>query len=103
MYSAFVACGYSRTISSFLRLVEGEKRWKAPDHPQGFSFKIGVKQYPILLSSIWCSKVRQTTGVQSTPLHCEFRGPRSGTADQGAPATTITIHTCRTKAFRDSV
>ncbi|GFU89993.1 uncharacterized protein TNCV_2438801 [Trichonephila clavipes] len=32
-----------RAASSLVRLVEGEKRWEAPDHPREFSLKIGVK------------------------------------------------------------
>ncbi|GFX70196.1 uncharacterized protein TNCV_4616341 [Trichonephila clavipes] len=32
-----------RAASPLVRLVEGEDRWEAPDHPRVSSFKIGVK------------------------------------------------------------
>ncbi|GFU18236.1 hypothetical protein TNCV_1389021 [Trichonephila clavipes] len=33
-----------RAVSPLVRLVEGEERWDATDHPQGFSIEIGVNQ-----------------------------------------------------------
>ncbi|GFV01895.1 uncharacterized protein TNCV_4978461 [Trichonephila clavipes] len=49
--------------SPLMRLVEGEERWEAPDHPQVSSLKIGVKTGQIVLPPVWCSKLRLTTGV----------------------------------------
>ncbi|GFU75108.1 uncharacterized protein TNCV_3172871 [Trichonephila clavipes] len=53
-----------RAASPLMRLVDGEERWKAPDHPPGCSLsKLGVKPSYIVLSPVWCSKLRLTKGV----------------------------------------
>ncbi|GFW70326.1 uncharacterized protein TNCV_5131521 [Trichonephila clavipes] len=52
-----------RAVSPLVWLVEGEERWKAPDHPWVSSLKIGVETSQIVLSPVWCSKLRITTGV----------------------------------------
>ncbi|GFT76084.1 uncharacterized protein TNCV_1255641 [Trichonephila clavipes] len=52
-----------RAASPLVRLVEEVERLEAPDHPQVFSLKIGVETSQIVLSPIWCSKLRLTTGV----------------------------------------
>ncbi|GFV57561.1 hypothetical protein TNCV_4399171 [Trichonephila clavipes] len=36
---------------------------QAPDHPQVSFLKIGVETSQIVLSPVWCSKLRLTTGV----------------------------------------
>ncbi|GFV74837.1 hypothetical protein TNCV_1040751 [Trichonephila clavipes] len=52
-----------RTTSPLVRLVEGEERWEAPDHPQVSFLKIGVETSQIVQSPVRCSKLRLTTGV----------------------------------------
>ncbi|GFU56208.1 hypothetical protein TNCV_712671 [Trichonephila clavipes] len=75
--------GYSkgrRAASSLVRLVEGVERWETPDHLQGpWSLKTGVEPSQVVLSPVWCSKLRITTGVPPALCHDEFRGPRSDT------------------------
>ncbi|GFV49367.1 hypothetical protein TNCV_3789541 [Trichonephila clavipes] len=44
-------------------LMEEEERWEAPDHPQVLCLKIGVEMSQIVLSPVWCSNMRLTTGV----------------------------------------
>ncbi|GFT15846.1 hypothetical protein TNCV_3314431 [Trichonephila clavipes] len=58
----------SRTESPFVKLMEGEERGKPLTIPKAFSLKIGVEPSQIVLSPAWCSKLRLTTGVQSSPL-----------------------------------
>ncbi|GFU44237.1 hypothetical protein TNCV_367781 [Trichonephila clavipes] len=50
----------------------------------------GISLNKILLSPLWCSRLRQTTGVHLAPCHDEFRGPRSDYVRQVALETTIT-------------
>ncbi|GFX37251.1 uncharacterized protein TNCV_995261 [Trichonephila clavipes] len=52
-----------RAASPLVWLVEVEERWESPDHPQVSSIKIGVETSQIVLSPVWCSKLRLTTGV----------------------------------------
>ncbi|GFW62845.1 uncharacterized protein TNCV_4451941 [Trichonephila clavipes] len=52
-----------RAASPLVWLVEEEERWEAPDHPQVSSLKIGVEMSQIVLSPVWCSKLRLTIGV----------------------------------------
>ncbi|GFV42663.1 uncharacterized protein TNCV_840181 [Trichonephila clavipes] len=52
-----------RAASPLVWLVEGVERWDAPVHHQVFSLKIGVKTSQIVLSPVWCSKLRLTTGI----------------------------------------
>ncbi|GFX53285.1 uncharacterized protein TNCV_362781 [Trichonephila clavipes] len=52
-----------RAASPLVRLVGGEERWEAPDNPHEFSLKIGVETSLIVLSPVWCLKLRLTTGV----------------------------------------
>ncbi|GFV20930.1 hypothetical protein TNCV_4531991 [Trichonephila clavipes] len=67
-----------RAASPLVRLVGGNKRWEAPDpSPREFSLKIGVEPSEIVMSPVWCSRLRSTTGIHLAPLHDEFRGPRS--------------------------
>ncbi|GFW97408.1 uncharacterized protein TNCV_4990851 [Trichonephila clavipes] len=51
-----------RAASPLMWLVEGVERWDVPDHPQVSSLKIGVETSQIVLSSVWCSKLRLKTG-----------------------------------------
>ncbi|GFU08662.1 hypothetical protein TNCV_1995071 [Trichonephila clavipes] len=53
-----------RAASPLVRLVEGEKRWDASDHPRVFSLKTEVEPSQIVISPVWYSKLRLTTGVQ---------------------------------------
>ncbi|GFX53268.1 uncharacterized protein TNCV_362621 [Trichonephila clavipes] len=71
-------------------LVEGEERWKAHGHPQGFlSLNFGVEPSKIVLSPAWCSKLRLTTGVKILSLtRDEFHGPRSDFVRRVAVVTT---------------
>ncbi|GFV36787.1 uncharacterized protein TNCV_197661 [Trichonephila clavipes] len=43
-----------------------------------------------VLSPVWCSRSKLTTGVLLAHCHDEFRGPRSDYVRQGALATTTT-------------
>ncbi|GFS65210.1 uncharacterized protein TNCV_2450731 [Trichonephila clavipes] len=52
-----------RAASPLVWLVEREERWEAPDHPQVSSLKIGVETSQIVLSSVWCSKLRIMTVI----------------------------------------
>ncbi|GFU21406.1 hypothetical protein TNCV_891491 [Trichonephila clavipes] len=52
-----------RAASPLVRLVEREERWEAPDHSQVSYLKIGVETSQIVLSPVWCSKLRLTTGI----------------------------------------
>ncbi|GFV29582.1 hypothetical protein TNCV_329481 [Trichonephila clavipes] len=58
--------------------------------PRVFFFKNGVDSNQNVLSLAWCSKLLLTTDVILPPYHDESCGPRFGTADQVALATTIT-------------
>ncbi|GFV08061.1 uncharacterized protein TNCV_1046901 [Trichonephila clavipes] len=56
-----------RTASPLVQLVEGEERWEAPDHPQGFlPLNWGGTEQKVL-SPAWCSRLRLTTGINSSP------------------------------------
>ncbi|GFV58004.1 hypothetical protein TNCV_2573001 [Trichonephila clavipes] len=57
-----------RVVSPLVKLVEGEERSEAPEPPDVLSLKIGVEMSQNVLSSAWCSRLRLTTGVQSSPL-----------------------------------
>ncbi|GFX49079.1 uncharacterized protein TNCV_786351 [Trichonephila clavipes] len=52
-----------RAASPLVWLVGGVERWEAPDHSQVSSLKIGVETSQIVLSPVWSSKLRITTGV----------------------------------------
>ncbi|GFT06366.1 uncharacterized protein TNCV_1145561 [Trichonephila clavipes] len=52
-----------RDTSPLVRLVEGEERWEDQTTLLVFSLKIGVKPSYVVLSPIWCSNLRLTTGV----------------------------------------
>ncbi|GFY07543.1 uncharacterized protein TNCV_3650501 [Trichonephila clavipes] len=54
-----------RTASPLVRLVEGEEKWEASDHPQSVLPLNwgGIEPNQIVLSPVWCSKLRITTGV----------------------------------------
>ncbi|GFT93255.1 hypothetical protein TNCV_2220171 [Trichonephila clavipes] len=65
-YSALAAWGTlnsRRAASPLVWLVEVVERWKASDHPQVSSLKIGVETSEIVLSPAWCSKLRLMTGA----------------------------------------
>ncbi|GFT28732.1 uncharacterized protein TNCV_3584671 [Trichonephila clavipes] len=52
-----------RAASPLVWLMEGVVRWEAPDHPQVSSLKIGEETSQIVVSPVWRSKLRLTTGV----------------------------------------
>ncbi|GFW07389.1 hypothetical protein TNCV_865611 [Trichonephila clavipes] len=69
MYSAFAAWGYSKKPSSrkSSRVVGGRgSEMEGHDHPQVSSLKIGVKTSQIVLSPVWCSKLRLTTAFHNS-------------------------------------
>ncbi|GFU12251.1 hypothetical protein TNCV_4600511 [Trichonephila clavipes] len=81
-----------RAASPLVRWVEGKERWVAPDAPpRVFSLKIGVESSKIVLSPVWCSRLRPTMGVYLALCHDEFCGPRSDTVKQGILVTTIDL------------
>ncbi|GFU29199.1 hypothetical protein TNCV_278131 [Trichonephila clavipes] len=51
-----------RAASPLVWLMEEVEKWEAPDHPKVCSLKIGVETSQIVLSHVWCSKLRLTTG-----------------------------------------
>ncbi|GFW77327.1 uncharacterized protein TNCV_924431 [Trichonephila clavipes] len=57
-----------RAASPLVRLVEGEDRREASDHPQSVLPQI-------VLSPVWCSKLRLTTGVTQPFAMMNFVGP----------------------------
>ncbi|GFU36246.1 uncharacterized protein TNCV_558921 [Trichonephila clavipes] len=67
-----------RAASSLVRLVEREEKWEASDHLQGVLPQLRQD----LLSAVWYSKLRLTTGVYSAFCHYELRRPRSDTVRQ---------------------
>ncbi|GFX81104.1 uncharacterized protein TNCV_1910971 [Trichonephila clavipes] len=71
-----------RAASPLVRLVEGEERWEAPDHPRVFSLKIGVKASLFVLSPVWCSKLRITTGITQQFAVMNFVGLDLAFSDQ---------------------
>ncbi|GFV95643.1 hypothetical protein TNCV_4576441 [Trichonephila clavipes] len=52
-----------RAASPLVWLVEKEERWEASDHPQSVLPLNWVGPSQIILSPVWCSKLRLTTGV----------------------------------------
>ncbi|GFV46531.1 uncharacterized protein TNCV_3234181 [Trichonephila clavipes] len=56
-----------RAASPLVWLVEGEERWEAPDHPHGFLPLNWGGTEQIVLSPAWCSRLRLTTDVNSSP------------------------------------
>ncbi|GFU49492.1 hypothetical protein TNCV_1590421 [Trichonephila clavipes] len=80
MYSAFVAGGTlnSRQAANPLgKLMEGEERWEAPDHLQGVLPENWGGTEPNVLSPVWCSKLRLTTGVHLALYGDGFHGSQS--------------------------
>ncbi|GFW38063.1 hypothetical protein TNCV_835031 [Trichonephila clavipes] len=78
MYSVFATWGTvnnHRAASPLVRLVEAEERSLTTSRV--FSLKIGVKPSQIVLSPVWCSKLRLTTGVHIAFCRDDFVGPRS--------------------------
>ncbi|GFW82758.1 putative transposable element [Trichonephila clavipes] len=60
-----------RDTSSLMRLVEGEEMWEAPVPPQGvLSINWGGNKLKIVLSPVWCSRLRPTTDVTSRSRTC---------------------------------
>ncbi|GFU63640.1 uncharacterized protein TNCV_4588451 [Trichonephila clavipes] len=78
MYSAFAAGGTlnsRRAASSLVRLVEGEERWNAPDHPQGvLPLNWGETE---LNRSVTCMVLKATANDRRhlALCHDEFPGP----------------------------
>ncbi|GFV71812.1 hypothetical protein TNCV_4868961 [Trichonephila clavipes] len=65
-----------RVASPLVRLVEGEEKSEAPDHPRVFSLKIGMESSKIVLSPAWCSKAKANDRRRNlAPSREEFRGP----------------------------
>ncbi|GFW34465.1 uncharacterized protein TNCV_500831 [Trichonephila clavipes] len=66
VYKCIVPSRYRSTLNSrrvaspLVMLVEGEERWEASDHSQGV---LAQNCGEIVLSSVWCSKLRLTTDV----------------------------------------
>ncbi|GFT75679.1 hypothetical protein TNCV_5059841 [Trichonephila clavipes] len=52
-----------RAANPLVRLIEGEERWKTPDHPRVLSLKTRLEMGQIVLSPVWCLKLRPTTNV----------------------------------------
>ncbi|GFX49160.1 hypothetical protein TNCV_5041541 [Trichonephila clavipes] len=77
-----------RAASPLVRLVAGDEMWGPLTLPWGVPFKIGVEPSLIVLSPVWCSRLRPTTGVHLAPCHDEFRGPQSDYVRQVALAAS---------------
>ncbi|GFT54570.1 uncharacterized protein TNCV_344551 [Trichonephila clavipes] len=83
MYSACVAWGYSRAASPLVRLVVGEERWEASDHPQSV---LPLNWGGIEPNRIVTCMVLKATANDRHHLalcHDEFRGPRSRLCQSG--------------------
>ncbi|GFV51690.1 uncharacterized protein TNCV_1320461 [Trichonephila clavipes] len=65
-----------RATSPLVRLVEGEKRWEAPDHPQGVVLPQNWAETE-LNRSVICMVFKVTANDRShlALCHDEFRGP----------------------------
>ncbi|GFW27471.1 uncharacterized protein TNCV_163141 [Trichonephila clavipes] len=93
MYSAFVRHGGAlnsrRAASPLVWLVEGEERWVAPGHPQGFlPLNWGETEQNRTVTGM-VQKLRLTTGVTILALSLDkFRGPRSDFVRQVALVIT---------------
>ncbi|GFW32375.1 uncharacterized protein TNCV_675341 [Trichonephila clavipes] len=78
MYNAFAAWGAlnsHRAASPLVRLVEGEERWEALDHPQSvLPLNWGETE---LNRSVTCMVLKATANDRRHLAHChdEFRGP----------------------------
>ncbi|GFS50828.1 uncharacterized protein TNCV_4847431 [Trichonephila clavipes] len=79
-----------RAASPLVWFVAGVERWEAFDHPQVSSLKIGVETSQIVLSPVWCSKLRITTGVTLPFAMMNFVGLDLAFADQVASVTATT-------------
>ncbi|GFV86590.1 hypothetical protein TNCV_4184451 [Trichonephila clavipes] len=64
-----------RAASHFVRLVDGEESWEAPTTSRAFSLKIGEELSQIVLSPVWCSKLRIKKGLHQALCRDEFREP----------------------------
>ncbi|GFW16927.1 hypothetical protein TNCV_2760551 [Trichonephila clavipes] len=53
-----------RAARPFVRLVEGEDRWEAPDHQQSVLLKIRVEASKNVVLPARCSKLRLSAGVK---------------------------------------
>ncbi|GFT40379.1 DNA-dependent protein kinase catalytic subunit [Trichonephila clavipes] len=58
-----------RAASHLVRLVEGEERWEASDHPGVFSLKIGVELSKIVLSPAWFENVLRNFSSSGSHNH----------------------------------
>ncbi|GFS73749.1 hypothetical protein TNCV_1457991 [Trichonephila clavipes] len=57
-----------RAASTLVILVERKRGWEAPDHPQMFFLKIEEEPNKIVLSPVWCLKLRRVAGVNLYPV-----------------------------------
>ncbi|GFX03499.1 hypothetical protein TNCV_4750841 [Trichonephila clavipes] len=64
-----------RTANSLVSLVEGEEGGRPFTSPKVFSLEIGVDESQIILSHVWCSKLRLTTD-RWIPRGVSFQRPR---------------------------
>ncbi|GFW12063.1 uncharacterized protein TNCV_4531281 [Trichonephila clavipes] len=81
MYSAFVAGGtlYSRRAASpIVRLMEGEERWKVPDHSQGVltPYWGETEQNHTVICMVLTAKANDRRKILALSRN-EFRGPLS--------------------------
>ncbi|GFV49879.1 uncharacterized protein TNCV_1391611 [Trichonephila clavipes] len=73
-----------RAASPLVWLVEGEEEWEASDHPQSILPLNWGGPSQIILSPVWCSKLRITTGVTLPFAMMNFGGIDLAFADQVA-------------------
>ncbi|GFY09573.1 zinc finger MYM-type protein 6 [Trichonephila clavipes] len=78
-----------------LVIIGGGDRWCCH-----LSYLRGISPSKFVLSPVWCSRPRSTTGVLLAPYHDEFRGPRSDYVRQVALATTTHIWHSRERLLR---
>ncbi|GFW80485.1 uncharacterized protein TNCV_2415871 [Trichonephila clavipes] len=74
----------TRIFCPLVRLVEGEERWEAPDHPQGvLPLNWGETE---LNHSVTCMVLKSTANDRChlALCHDEFRGPWSGLCRSGS-------------------
>ncbi|GFS53740.1 uncharacterized protein TNCV_731341 [Trichonephila clavipes] len=76
-----------RAASHLVRWVEGEERRETPGHLEGVLAQNWGGNEPNHTVTFMVLKLRVTSGVQSSPCHDEFRGPRSDSVRRVALAT----------------
>ncbi|GFU86342.1 uncharacterized protein TNCV_2116951 [Trichonephila clavipes] len=83
-----------QAVSPFVRLVEGEQKWEAPDSQGVLRQNWGGNELNLTVTT-WCSRLLLTTGVHLALCHDEFQGHGSDKVEISdykiAPSKLITV------------